>query len=354
VPASGDIANRAAAVYEGTPALSGIDARSEASLAAASTRVTELSTLDLYLFQANLAQELLPDTAQDWLARHANIWGVPQLQPTPAVGSVTFAGAVDTDIPADFTLKAPSGVFITTTVSETIPSGGTISVAVTGQASDGTAGNIAAGTTLNVVSPLEGLNPQSAIVNLAADGVSGLSGGTNLELIEAWRTRILARIRAPAMGGSASDYETWAKDALSSVAYASTISNWVGLGTVGVVIALAGPAAPATGDVTTVQNFINTVRPVTAAVTVIAATLLPVNFSLHLNPDTPAIRAGVTSALALEFANDGEIGGTGYRSRWFDAVGSVSGEYSCEMTVPAADVVPTNTQILTLGTITWV
>lgn len=357
VPAPGSIADRAASTYESNPALTGIDARSETSLAAIQTFVVEGSIFDLYLYQANCAQELMPDTAIDNLPRHGNIWGIPREQATAATGSVSVAGTpLTTVIPSDFQFTAPSGVLITTTASVTIGSTGVASLPVIGLASDNSASNLAAGTVLEVVSPLAGLVPQSATVELAADGVSGLSGGAPIEDIEAWRGRILARIRAPAMGGSVSDYEQWAKDAVSTVNYVKAYANFTGLGTVGVVIAGPGPRVSTSGEVTDVQTYIDgpLIRPVTAAVTVYAASLLPVNFTLHLNPDTPAIRAGVLSALQLAFQTDGDIGGTGYVSRWDAAISSTSGEYSHERTLPSADVVPSQTQILTLGTVTWV
>ena len=355
VPVPGQIASRAAAVYESTPGLEGIDARSEASLAAASTRVLEGATFDLYLYQANLAQELMPDTAQDELPRHGNIWGVPRLQASGSVGAATFTASVAGAIvvPAGFTLTAPSGVVVTTTASVAIAAGASMAVPLAGQASDGAAGNLAAGIVLQAVSPLSGLNPQGAIVTATPDG-SGLSGGAPIEDLEAWRSRILARIQAPAMGGSAIDYQTWAKQALDTVSYVAVQKNWVGLGTVAVVVAMAGPRVPTTTEIGIIAAYIATRQPVTAAVTVLGATLLPVNFSIHLNPDTVSIRAAATTALQLAFVSDSVIGGTGYVSRYDDALSSASGEYSHERVAPAADVVPAATQLLTLGVITWV
>jgi uncharacterized phage protein gp47/JayE len=353
VPVAGAIASQAASVYESTPALEGIDARSENSLAGASTKITEEAILDLYLFQANLAQELMPDTAQAYLSRHASIWGVPRLQPTGSRGngSVTVTGPVV--VPTGFTFTAPSGVIISTTAATSCPAAGTFTVPLAGSASDGSASNLAAGVVLQVVSPLAGLSPQAAIVAAASDG-SGLSGGTDLEAIESWRARILARIRLPAMGGSNADYTTWSKEALDTVAYVQVISNWTGLGNVGVFIAMAGPRAPTTAEIAIVQAYLNIAKPVTAAVFVLAATLVPTNFTLHLNPDTLAIRAAVTAALSLSFQTDAQIGATLYYSRFDAAISSVGGEYSFERTVPAGDVVPASTQLLTLGTITWV
>ena len=351
-PAPGDIANRAAATYEAIPALAGIDARSENSLAAANCKLLEGGMLDLYFEQGNIAQEMMVDTAQANLARFGNIWGVPQLQPTPSSGTVTFTGSPTTVIPSAFELTAPSGVIISTTASATIGSGGSVSVAVSGQASDGSASNQASGTVLKVTTPLPGLAPQQATVCAASDG-SGLSGGTDIQDIEAWRARILARIRLPSMGGSKSDYVTWAKQALDTVAQVNPITA---AGSVAVVISMVGPCAPTTAEIAIVQAYLTSdaVGPVTADITVAAATLAPVNFTIHLNPDTPAIRAAVINALTLEFLLNSIIGSTGYFSRYQAAISSANGEWSNELSAPTVDVACGPAQLLTLGVITWV
>ena len=70
VPAPGEIASRAAAVFEG--ALPGIDARSPNTVAGAISRVTDMALADVYFELGYLAAELMPDTAIDTLDRHAN------------------------------------------------------------------------------------------------------------------------------------------------------------------------------------------------------------------------------------------------------------------------------------------
>ncbi len=356
VPAQGDIASRAAATYESAPALAGIDARSENSLAGITTRVIEGAVFDLYLFQGNLGQELMPDTAQQNLARHANVWGVPRLQAAGSSGYVSVSGVVGTVVPAGLSMTAPSGIVITSTAAVTIPSGGTVNVPVAGQASDGANGNLSTGTVVTFVSPVAGVAPQSATVVSAGltDATIGLSGGTAIEDIEAWRARILSRIRLPAMGGSKADYETWCKDALDTVADVGVVPNAFGGGTVGIWIAMSGPRVPTSAELTVIRNYVSAVRPVTAGVTIQAATLTPVNFTIHLNPDTTAIRTAVQTALQLAFLTDATVGGGLFYSRLSAAISSASGEYSNELTVPSADIAGTVGVLLTLGTITWV
>ncbi len=65
VPAPGVISARAASLFE--QAIAGIDARSDNTVATTLTRITELAAQDLYFMQGYLAQQLMPDTATDWL-----------------------------------------------------------------------------------------------------------------------------------------------------------------------------------------------------------------------------------------------------------------------------------------------
>ncbi|MGH2930546.1 MAG: baseplate J/gp47 family protein, partial [Solirubrobacteraceae bacterium] len=182
----------------------------------------------------------------------------------------------------------------------------------------------------------------------------GLTGGEDLESTTSWQARVLARIRTPPMGGAVSDYEAWAKAAMPGVAYVTPLANWGGLGNVGVAVAMTGPAVPTNEEITTIQDYIDPLAPVTANVVVLAASLNAVNVTLHLNPDSTAIRAAATAALALSFQQDATIGAMTYISRLSNAVSSADGEYSHELIAPAADVAaPSATAINTLGTVTF-
>ena len=344
VPAPGEIASRAAAVFEG--ALPGIDARSPNTVAGAISRVTDMALADVYFELGYLAAELMPDTAIDTLDRHANTWGVPRLQPTAAIGNASFAGTVGAPIPAGLTFTAPSRAVVATAAAGTIGGGGTVVLPLVAAVA-GSNGNQPGGTVLTIVSPLAGLNPQSCTL----DGF-GLSAGTDIEPIEAWRARILRRIRAPAMGGAAADYTTWVNEVLSGT-IVQPVPNGGGLGTV-VVWITQGMTVASPAEVALVQAYLDVVRPVTAAVTVLAASLVPVNVTLHLSPDTAAIRAAAINALALAFVQDAAIGGTVFVSRLDNAVSSSDGEYSHERSLPSADVVMSAGQLPVLGTVSFV
>lgn len=341
LPTPDAIAARMAATLEG--AIPGLDARSPSRLASILTRAQALAASDLYLYQQFLAGEMFADTATE-VARHGAIWGVARNLATQAGGTVTLAGVTGTVVPALLALSAANGLTYLTQASVTLTGTSADTVAVL-CSSAGSAGNLPAAAALTPVSPFAGL----AGATVATGGIVGQDD----EALESWRARILRRIR---LGPDYGQTGSYARAALGvpGVGYAAERPLWLGAGSVGVVVAMAGPRVPTTGELATVQAALDAMRPVTANVLAVAASLLPVNLTIALNPDTVATRGAVQAALAAFFLSEGAIGGTLYRSRLIEAISSASGEYSHTLTLPAADVALTTAQLATLGTVSFV
>jgi uncharacterized phage protein gp47/JayE len=350
IPAPGDISDRAAATYESVPALAGIDARNDNTVATTNCRITEMAMQDLYFYQGNVALEMMPDTAVDNLPRFAAIYDIPQDQPSAAGGNVIVTGVAGEPVPINTVVSyAGSNTVYLSTAAVNIGSGGTASIPVVAEVA-GSAGNLAPGTQMTVTSPVAALTTQAAVVDS-----NGITGGADLEDPEDWRARILAEIREEPSGGNTDDYVKWAKEALPNVALAACPEGACGGGVVSVVIAMTGLIPPTTEQLAAVQAYIDSKRPVTADVTVYGITLNPVNVTLHLNPDTTATRAAASAALALSFVQDAAIGGTTYVTRLDAAVSNSDGEYSHEMSVPAADVAaPSLFALNILGTVSFI
>lgn len=344
IPTADEVTDRAAAAFERL--LPGIDARSEYALAGVIARVQGLSTYDLWLHQRALADELLPDTAVDWLERHASLWGITRNAAEAAAGTVQVAGVNGTPVPGGISLRSATGALYTTQASATIAAG-VASLSVLADEA-GAAGNLAASATLDLVSPIAGLSAQTATVEAA-----GLTGGQDEEDDQSLRSRLLARIRKPPAGGAARDYEAWAKE-VAGVAYVSVVGGWQGAGTVGIIIAMTGPVAATAGDVANVLAVIDPARPVTAQPTVVAATLLPVALSIRVSPDSALTRAAIAANLAAFFVAEAAIGGAIPLSRISEAISAAGGEYSHEITSPTVAVTPAAYQLPVLGAITWV
>lgn len=354
IPREGDVAERYAVGFEqafasdadGRPYPETPDTRGPNTVFGVLGGVGEETHIELYLYQRSLAEELLPDTAQEWLARHCDIWGVPRLPAARAVGALVFAGAPGTALPSGIEAVAASGLRWLTVSPATIPASGAVSVPARARDAGG-ASNLAGGALLLLVSPVAGLGQQQAIVD-----AGGFRGGREEEAPEAWRARLLDRIREPPHGGSRRDYRGWAREAGAGAV--EVYPSWMGLGSVGVVVAMPGPVTPTPAQIAAIAAYIDNVRPVTADVIVLAATLLPVDVQVQVSPDTVNVRAAVQAGLAAQFALDQRVGATMAQSRLSEACSSASGEYAHRLLAPAADVVPPRTHLPVLGAVTFV
>jgi uncharacterized phage protein gp47/JayE len=351
LPAPAEIAERLAAGFEASFAPlagpGGVDARSPQSVLAALARVQAMGAFDLYLHLQRLAQELFPDTATDELARHASVWGVPRRPAAAASGSLSFSGTNGLAVPAGLELALGAARFVTT--ASGIIAGGTVTLAA--QASTtGAAGNLPTGTAVPLVAPLAGLSAQAGIV-----AAPGFAGGLDEEELDAWRARLLARIRAGVPYGQAGAYSAWALTVPGVVAVAER-PGWVGPGSVGVVFAtgtVLAPTAPSPSEVAAVQAVLDANRPVTAFAVAVPATVTPLNLTIRLEPDSAAVRAAVTEAARLFLAAEPGIGGVIKRSRLSEAISSAQGEFAHRLDLPAADITLGAAELATLGTITW-
>ena len=301
-----------------------------------------------------LADQLLPDRSEeDGVARWAALFKVTRKAAAPAKGNVTFTGTNGTLVPAATQLQNSDGsVTYLTDVDATI-SGGSATVAVTAEDA-GTAGNLAQGAQVNLVTPIAGVNSAATVAS------GGLSGGIVQESLEEWRERVLQRIQNPPGVGLASDYERWALEV------ATVKKVWVyplmgGLGSVGVYFIVEGTGAaqiPSGAKVTEVQNYLNARAPVTAAVTVVAPTALTQNFTIQLSPNTAAVQTAVQAELDDLFervARPGAAGGVGTipHSQLDEAVSLAAGEIDHAVTVPSGAIAPAPGQFPVRGTITW-
>lgn len=309
-------------------------------------RVHAGSAHGMYGYLDWMVKQLLPDTAEaEYLDRHAAIWlTVPREPAVAATGQVTFTIQTGAVIPAGTVVRAFDSTEYQTTADATVV-GLTATAPITAVIA-GIAGNRASGQTLTLASPISGVQA-SALGGL-------LSGGTEIESDDNLRARVLTRIQTPPHGGSALDYVTWAKE-VAGVTRAWCYPQELGVGTVTVRFMRDGDVNPIpdAGAVAAVLAYINALRPVTAALTVVAPVAVPLNFSITLTPSTTTVRAAVQSALADLISRDAVPGGTILLSHINEAISLATGETDHVLSAPSASVMNTTGNITTLGTITW-
>ena len=152
-----------------------------------------------------IARQAMPLFADDpvWLEAWGRVWDVPRRPAVRAGGAVVLTGVDGATVPAGSLLLRRDGARYAVTAPAVIAAG-TATPDVEAE-TPGAAGNGEAGVRLSLESPLAG------VVSGAIVAPGGLVGGADIEGLEAYRTRVLARIRRPPHGGNLDDYATWTR-----------------------------------------------------------------------------------------------------------------------------------------------
>lgn len=288
----------------------------------------------------------------------AGLWSIMRKQATQAAGSVLATGAPGRPVPISTAITSDAGVQYFTTAAAVLDATGAATITVTA-IDAGAAGNQAAGALLAFVNPPAGVNSAVTVAT------GGLLAGADIETDDALRARLVARLASAPHGGNAADYVAWAL-AVPPVDRAWCFPTYAGPGSVRVYVAddqYVGATLASAATVAAVQAAIEAVRPLgvvvlnssnqpVSGVSVVAPTLAPQNYTLAVQPNTPAVQAAVTAALqALYYtaAPEGSIKLHQIYKAILDAPGLV--DYT--LTAPTADATAAAGQILSLGTITW-
>lgn len=294
----------------------------------------------------HLSRQLFADTAEaEFLVRLATLRGVDPKPAGFAVASSSVTGTSGATVPEGARLLRSDGAVYLVDADVTLASGtGTLAVTAELAGADYTPD---VGAVLTFESPVAGVDATATVTAVTVDGVDA-------EDTEELRRRLVDKMRSPPHGGAASDYEAWALE-VPGVTRAWVYPGEMGTGTVVVRFVRDNDASPIpdVGEVTAVQAYLDTLRPVTAAVTAAAPSAAPLNFSIHVVPDTTAVRAAVTAELADVLQSEASPGATLLLSRIRTAIGSAEGLTDYALTAPSTDVTHTAGQLATLGTITW-
>jgi uncharacterized phage protein gp47/JayE len=301
----------------------------------------------LYGFCEYLAGQLFPDISDAAsLKRQAAVYGISAAAATYASGLVTVTGVTGTTVPTGTILRRADGVEYETTGDVTLASGtGDLPIDAVLAGEDG---NTDSGVELTFESPIADVDATGTVE------AAGLLGGADEESTAAVRARLLQRLRNPPQGGAEADYTSWALE-VAGVTRVWVYPRELGAGTVTVRFMRDDDVDPfpSAGEVTTVQTYIDTVRPVTAIITVLAPVEKVWAFTIALDPDTAAIRAAVEAEIVDLFLREGEPGETIPLSRVSTAIGNADGIDAFTLTTPAVDLTHATGELPSVGTITW-
>lgn len=232
------------------------------------------------------------DTAEaDDLDRKGAEYNVVRNPAMPATGLVQFRGRAGVRVPKGALVHSTQCSYKTTAAGIMTGVGVcTLPVACT---QPGPQGNAEAGA-INSIQPA--VNGVTGVTN-----VEPLTGGVDIEADDAYRQRILERIRLPLTSGNANHYVMWARE-VAGVGYARCIPCWAGAGTVKVVIISDTGGTPAQQVLDAARAHIEGNRPIGADVTVEAAQPLAVRVEMTLALATgyllDDVRQAATDAIA--------------------------------------------------------
>lgn len=308
-----------------------------------------------------VARQVFPDTAElEYLDRWASIWGVTRNEATFAQFTIQFTGTDGGVIPAGTVLQRDDGTQYETDAEGTIAAG-VVSVQVTAVES-GSNGDMEIAQTMNLVSPIANVDSEATITAIVTDA-------DDTESDDSLRERLINRLQLPPLGGSANDYLQWQRE-VTGVTRAWVLPLQFGPGTVGCsfVVDNEDPIIPVPAKVAEVQEYIDELKPVTALVTVFAPTEAPIELNISIKPNTTAVQDSITAQLEDLILRDANLAGS-YKGpgETYDGslllskirqavslgVGLEDYEINTINGIAPANVVPSDGELITLGTITW-
>lgn len=295
-------------------------------------------------------RQCFPQTAQgEYLDLHAQLRGVERREATAAEGVLRFtvdaAGAADREIAAG-TVCMTAGLTRFETIEAGTLEAGETSVDIRARALEaGSAGNVAAGTILQMAVAPVGV---SRCTNPAA-----FTGGTDREDDETLRARVLETYRRLPNGANAAFYQQGALS-FDEVAAAAVIPRPRGVGSVDVVVSTAA-GAPSAELLEELEDYFEARREIAVDVQVRAPEMETVDVAVQVaaeeGQDAQAVQDAVEAALRGWF--DGRrLGQSVLRAALGELVFQVEGVANYALTAPAADVAVEVDVLPRLGTLT--
>lgn len=328
--------------------LAGIDPRLRRSLTEAIVRAHAGAMHGLYGELDAIALDAIPDTAVgDALIRWATMYGVTGLSGTAATGFGTATGSEGEEIPTGSLLQLGDGTEFVTLGSATI-SAGEATLALEAS-STGSAGNADTGSIVTFISPISGIDLQVTV------DAPGLTGGIDADDDEALQASLVARIQNPEQGGNLADFERWTFEAAAGITRRWVFPPQVGSALVGVVFVRDDetPITPDAGEMQEVQDYLDVKRPLGSRPVVVAPTLVPLDVTMSLTPNTAAVQAAVEAELADMILRDAAPSGTILLSHIREAVSLADGETDHNVTIPSADVTHAAGELAVPGSVTF-
>lgn len=226
----------------------------------------------------------------EFLTMRASEFGVDRKTATKAIGILTITGTKGTVVPSGSLFDVDDNTQFTTDAACTIGESGTADVKITCTAA-GKQGNVGAGTVNHIPVSIYGVK--------GCRNDAPTYDGYDEESDEALLKRYMVIVRTPATSGNKYHYYNWAMS-IDGVGGCRVLPIWNGPGTVKVLIVNSNMQTASSEIIKAVADYIETVRPIGADVTVISPTPKVLNISMSVagTLDKEAFANSITSYLA--------------------------------------------------------
>ena len=309
-------------------------------------RVFGGASFELYQYLDVLAEQGMVDTATgEYLTRWASIWGIYRKEAQFATGSVLFQSEGSGLIAKGTQLKRDDGTLFKVTEGTDIA----VSKMVPVKAIDhGSVANTAADVNLQLISPILGVVNQVMVVS------PSIMGGQETETDDGLRARLLDRIQNPILGGRLQDYIQWAKE-VNGVANAWVSACHFGVGTVAVTYLCDDEASliPDESHLQLVQSHLESRRPLSAEVFVLAPQAVPINLNVKIEPNETDIQQSIISHLTIALQQQTHPGMTIHLSFYHKILSNLPELIDYELVLPGHAQIFQFHQLPALGEITW-
>ncbi|SHG64346.1 Uncharacterized phage protein gp47/JayE [Pantoea sesami] len=313
------------------------------------------SVRDLYDHQMWLKDQIIPTPKSDdaTIIETALYEGVIRKKATYSVGPAIFRGSAP--LPVDTEMQSADGL-IYRVIAGLPPADGNIEVTVQAE-NVGYAGDLIAGETLTLLSPVAGVDSQGIVAP------EGITGGTDIEPVMELLDRLLYFKRNPPVGGALHDYVIWARE-LPGVTRAWAWDCWHGPATVGlawVYDARRSDILPTYTDRLAMESWLyrhpdpvsgrDVGKPGGIEVWPMMLELKEIDMAIHLSPDSDATRNAVSASLYVLFRSLSP-GMTLLISALRTAIGKAAGVKDYTLSIDK-DIPAEKQELIVKGEITW-
>jgi uncharacterized phage protein gp47/JayE len=198
--------------------------------------------------------------------------GIYRLLSKKATGRITFTSSIENlVIPTGTVVYTDAGIRFVTDHDTTIFNG-SASASITAE-TGGLNGNVPANSIIN-----------TELADVTCINDSPTTEGDDVESDEKFLKRYLETVQTPVVSGNTNHYRQWAKE-IKGIGDARVIPLWNGNGTVKILLVSTDKKSVTSGKVTEVFDYIESVKPVGATVTVQSAVerSISVTATLELN-----------------------------------------------------------------------